>query len=408
MPPAPISNPTRRRRAFGPAAVVAAAFIGPGTVTTATLAGAAYGYTLLWGITFSTLATIALQEMSMRLGVVGRVSLGEAIRLRVPTGLPFAAAAALVVAAVLVGNAAYEGGNLAGALVGVRALPGLGALPAWTILAPAGLAALLLATGRTSLLQNALAALVLVMSVVFVVAALASRPPAGALLAGMFVPRLPSGAELAVIGLIGTTVVPYNLFLHASVARAHYPSADDLAAARLDTYVSVAIGGLVTLAIAVAAAGAGLTGEPDAARQLAAPLRNTFGAAGDYLIAGGFFAAGLSSAVTAPLAAAFAVGGLLRWDARLRSARMVAIWAGVLLVGAGFAATSTRPVRLILLAQVANGLLLPIIAAFLLWVANDATLLGTRRNSTAQNLAGALVLAVAVGLGARSLYFAFS
>jgi manganese transport protein len=67
---------------------VAAAFIGPGTVTTATLAGANYGYTLLWALTFSIIATLVLQEMSARLGVVTGEGLGEAIRARFGAGLP--------------------------------------------------------------------------------------------------------------------------------------------------------------------------------------------------------------------------------------------------------------------------------------------------------------------------------
>src|SRR5690606_36739174 len=69
-------------RSIGPGAVVVAAFIGPGTVTTATLAGARYGYTLLWALTFSLVATVALQEMAARLGVVTGAGLGEAIRAR--------------------------------------------------------------------------------------------------------------------------------------------------------------------------------------------------------------------------------------------------------------------------------------------------------------------------------------
>ncbi len=388
--------------------MVAAAFIGPGTVTTATLAGADYGYTLLWGIVFSTLATLVLQEMSMRLGVVGRLSLGEAIRRKVPSGWPFALAAGLVVLAVLVGNAAYEGGNLAGALLGVRAVPAFGELPAWTLVAPAGLAAGLLFFGRVQLVQRTLGALVGLMSVVFIVAAAASQPALAELLVGMLVPRLPTGSELTVMALIGTTVVPYNLFLHASVARNHYASPADLSAARLDTYVSVGVGGLVTLAIAIAAASTLGTETTSSAGQLANPLRPVFGSGANWLIAGGFFAAGLSSAITAPLAAAYAVGGLLRFDERLRSPRTLAVWGGVLLVGFVFAVTSTRPVALIVLAQAANGVLLPIVAGFLLYVANDASLLGERRNSPPQNILGLAVVVVTVGLGLRSVYLAFA
>ena len=70
----------KRLRNMGPGLLVAAAFIGPGTVTTASVMGANTGYALLWALVFSIFATIILQEMSARLGVVSREGLGEALR----------------------------------------------------------------------------------------------------------------------------------------------------------------------------------------------------------------------------------------------------------------------------------------------------------------------------------------
>ena len=73
---------TKRLKAVGPGAMVAAAFIGPGTVTTASVTGAEFGYALLWTMVFSIVATIVLQEMSARLGLVSGEGLGEALRER--------------------------------------------------------------------------------------------------------------------------------------------------------------------------------------------------------------------------------------------------------------------------------------------------------------------------------------
>lgn len=67
---------------FGPATLVTAAFIGPGTVVTASLAGANFGYALLWALLFSVLATLILQEMAARLGIVTGRGLGENLRLQ--------------------------------------------------------------------------------------------------------------------------------------------------------------------------------------------------------------------------------------------------------------------------------------------------------------------------------------
>ena len=106
---------------IGPGAMVAAAFIGPGTVTTATFAGSSYGYTLLWAIGFSIIATLVLQEMTARLGVIAGLGVGEAIRQKIKQPTFKILASVLVIGAILVGNAAYEAGNISGAVLGFSA-----------------------------------------------------------------------------------------------------------------------------------------------------------------------------------------------------------------------------------------------------------------------------------------------
>ena len=65
---------------FGPGLLVMAAFIGPGTVTTASKAGAGYGFALMWALLFSVIATLVLQEMAARLGLVTGRGLSDALR----------------------------------------------------------------------------------------------------------------------------------------------------------------------------------------------------------------------------------------------------------------------------------------------------------------------------------------
>lgn len=104
-----------RLRHIGPAAVVTAAFIGPGTVTTCTLAGVSYKYALLWTMLFSTVATIILQEMSARIGIVTGKGLGAAIKETYDNPTLRALASVLIVGAIGVGNAAFQSGNITGA-----------------------------------------------------------------------------------------------------------------------------------------------------------------------------------------------------------------------------------------------------------------------------------------------------
>ena len=75
------------KKYFGPSTLIAAAFIGPGTITTCTIAGVKSGYTLLWALVFSTFATMILQEMAARLGYTTQKGLGEAISLKFDKGI---------------------------------------------------------------------------------------------------------------------------------------------------------------------------------------------------------------------------------------------------------------------------------------------------------------------------------
>ncbi len=398
---------TAKLRQFGPGALVTAAFIGPGTVTACTLAGANYGYTLLWALLFATLATMALQEMSARLGLITHKGLGANLADLFATSALRWPLIALVGVALYAGNAAYEAGNLAGAALGIEAIAGEafagGGVFAPAILGMAGLAALLLVTGSYALIERALLALVAVMTLAFAATFAITRPDPGALLSGLFTPSVPDGALLTVIALIGTTIVPYNLFLHASAVARKGGTAQDLSAVRADTGISIGIGGLIAILIASTAAAslfsAGIAVETagDMARQFE-PL---FGSWSRYLLGVGLLAAGLTSAITAPMATGFAMAEILRLPSEAKSLVFRAIALSVLAIGAGLALAGIRPVEVILAAQLANGMLLPILAGFLLYAMNRRDLLGQYVNGWAANGAGLIVALVAAGLGAR-------
>lgn len=386
---------------IGPGALVAAAFIGPGTVTACTVAGAGFGMALVWALVFATVATVVLQEMSARLGVAARLGLGEAMMAGAGSRPLRWAAASLVLVALGIGNSAYQAGNLTGAVLGVEAIAGPGHRRLLVALL-AALAALALLSGSYRRIERLLIALVVLMALAFIGSAVLVRPDLSALVAGL-VPRVPTGGLLTAVALIGTTIVPYNLFLHAAAARERWPAGDAaaLSAARTDTGVCVGLGGLVSILILATAAatvfgsGAAIAGGADLART----IEPAFGSAARWLVGAGLFAAGLTSAITAPLAAAYAVAevaGRPRRGLLFRSAALA-----VLAVGTMVALLGLDPVRLILVAQVANGVLLPVVAGFLLYTMNRGDLLGQHRNRLASNLLGGLVLVVSIGLGLR-------
>ncbi len=393
-----------RFRAIGPGALTAAAFIGPGTVTTATLAGAGYGYALVWALVFATVAAVILQEMAARLGVVARRGLGEAIMERfAETPLLKWISAALIIAALFVGNAAYEGGNIAGAALGVEAaFPEL-ASRGYIAASIALIAGLILLFGGYRIIEKVLIAAVLVMTLAFATALIIIGPNWTALVKGALVPSIPLGAFPIVLGLIGTTIVPYNLFLHAAAARKRWNSAGDLNETRFDARLSIGVGGIVSILVLSTAAaslfgsGRTISNAADMARQ----LEPAFGASATYLLATGLFAAGLSSAITAPLATGFAAAELFKFESDPKVVKFRMVAGAVLLVGAIVAVTGARPIEIILFAQIANGVLLPVIAVFLLYAANSRKLLGAYANGLIANTAGLIVTLIAAMLGLR-------
>ena len=172
-----MADKPRRAGRFGPGLLVTAAFIGPGTIATASNAGANYGYALVWALLFSVFATVVLQEMALRLALVTRSGLAEAMRQAFSSPLAGRAVVMLIVAAIGVGNAAYEAGNITGAAVAVAGVTGGGTGP-WAI--AIGLAAAaLLGSGHYRLLERVLIALVLLMSIVFLACAVVSAPGPG-------------------------------------------------------------------------------------------------------------------------------------------------------------------------------------------------------------------------------------
>ena len=109
-------------RDIGPGVLIAAAFIGPGTVTLCTIAGASFGYSLIWAIVLSIFSTIVLQEMSLRIGLITKMNLAEVIRVNIKSKFINRLFLVLVICSILIGNTAYEAGNITGASLGISAI----------------------------------------------------------------------------------------------------------------------------------------------------------------------------------------------------------------------------------------------------------------------------------------------
>jgi NRAMP (natural resistance-associated macrophage protein)-like metal ion transporter len=264
------------------------------------------------------------------------------------------------------------------------------------------IAFILLYIGNYKFLEKALISLVLLMSVSFIATAILTKPNLLEILNGMFVPRFPEKSILTIIGLVGTTVVPYNLFLHASLVKERWHKKEDVSFARKDTIISIILGGLVSMAIIISAAAIQTTNIANAA-DLAKGLAPLFGDFATYFMALGLFAAGITSAITAPLAAAYVAKGCLGWSGGLKSKKFRFVWFAILFLGVLFSSIGIKPIEIIKFAQVANGMLLPIIAGILLWIVNKKSVLGNFVNTKTQNILGVFILLIAIFLGVKGI-----
>jgi Mn2+/Fe2+ NRAMP family transporter len=393
---------------IGPGPIIAAAFIGPGTVTVCTLAGVKFGYALLWAMLVSVFVTIILQLMVVRIGVVAQKDVSEVIKSEIKNPLFNVILIGLVLIAIFMGNAAYEAGNISGGILGLETLFGklewvMGnfTLNGYSLLI-GFIAFIILRIGDYKFLERFFVTLVLLMSISFLITAILTKPDIIQMLKGMIIPTVTSENILTIIALVGTTVVPYNLFLHSSLVKEKWKSTSELSLAKSDTVVAILIGGLVSISIIISAA-ANQSIEVLNAVDLAESLKPFYGNLAKYLLSIGLFAAGITSAITAPLAAAYVVRGCLGWKTDRNDIRFKWVWGIVLLLGVIFSTVGFKPIEIIKFAQIANGLLLPVIAGILLWMVNQKSILKDHVNSKLQNVIGFVIVLFALFLGIKGI-----
>ncbi|MEO1052142.1 MAG: divalent metal cation transporter [Bacteroidota bacterium] len=381
--------------------VISAAFIGPGTLATASSAGALFKFDLVWALVFASVACILLQECAARIMIASGYSFGEAVAKKflgkqgniIRWGLA---------GSVVFGCAAYQAGNILGALAGLDLL--IDVDPKILISGVGLLVGALLWFGTYKSIANMLGMVVALMGILFFLVVFQNPLDASALVKGAFVPNIPANAELIVVGLIGTTIVPYNLFLASGVSQGQKVSE-----MRFGIIIAIALGGLISIAILIVGTQVNQKMTFDV---LAQTLGDSFGPQAKILLALGLFAAGITSSITAPLASAITAKSLLghnnqNWSEGSKYYKRV--WMLVLGFGliVGLAQVDIFPV--IIMAQAVNGLLLPVVAIFLILTINDRNLIPIEfRNSIFLNIFLLLILFVSLVLGLNNLYKAGS
>lgn len=374
--------------------VISAAFIGPGTITTAITAGATHRLQLLWAVALGTLGCLMLQEVSARIVISSGLNLGQASQKCF--GSRWGHSLMVIVGVtVMLGCAAYEAGNILGAVAGLNLLSDLNTKALTVLIAVA--AFVVLWTNKRQVISWLMTALVGLMGIAFFVLALQQPFSIGDVIKQTVVPAFPAGSALLILGLVGTTIVPYNIFLGSGISKGK-----TIPLMRVGLTVSVLIGGLITAAILIAGTSVqAFSSFPE----LALALKEKLGPVGSLALGVGLFAAGFSSSITAPYASSIIASTVFGWEDQRR---LRWVWGAVLLVGFSFGISGIKPIPVILTVQALNGLILPLLVALLILLSNHKELLSAEhRHGWLYNVVLLLILGSVMLIGFNQVDKAF-
>ena len=383
---------------LGPGMIAASAGNDAGGIATFASVGAEQGYRLLWILIPITISLGLVQEMCARMGAVTGKGLADLIRERF--GVRWTA---FVMLALLVAN----GGVTVSEFVGIAAATELLGVPRF-ISVPLSAVSIwwLVVKGSYQRVERAF----LLMSLVFlgyIVSAFLARPDWNAVAVGLVRPSfsLDQAYLFTFIAVVGTTISPYmQVYVQSSVVEKGV-TPEDYPRTKMDVWVGTILAILVVFFIVVSTAatlhrqGVHIESAADAARA----LRPLAGAYAEKLFAIGLFGASMLAAGVLPLATAYSISEALGFEKGVsRSFREAPIFLGVftflVAVGAAIAVIPNLPlIRVLLVTQVINGLLLPIILFATLRLANDSELMGTHVNGIAYNI-GAWLTTIVVTL----------
>ena len=395
---------------LGPAFVAAVAYVDPGNVAANITAGARYGYLLVWVLVASNLAAMVVQYLSAKLGLVTGESLPSLLGGRLPTAgrIAFWAQAEIVAAAT----------DLAEVIGGALALHLLFGVPlVWggVIIGAVSMALLLIqGGGRQRSFENAIIALLVVITLGFLAGLVASPPDWGSVAWGM-VPRF-QGADSVLIAasMLGATIMPHAVYLHSSLVNDHeggtIPTADEhhseghlkrlLRATRIDIYWALGVAGVVNTGLLLLAASA-LQGQQgtDTIEGAHAAIDSALGPTVGTVFAVGLLASGLASTSVGAYAGSEIMNGLLHIRVPLCARRLVSLVPALAILAAG-----AEPTWALVVSQVALSFGIPFAIIPLVSLTRDRRVMGEHANSPVLAAAGALIAAAIVVLNLLLVY----
>jgi manganese transport protein len=394
--------------AFGPAFLVSVGYMDPGNWATDIEGGSRFNYQLLWVILASSIVAIFLQTLSAKLGIATGKGLAENVRDTYPRrarlGLWFIMELAMI---------ATDLAEFMGSALGISLLFHLPLLTSVLITGLDVLFILWLEHFGFRAVEVVIIGMVMLVGWAYVIEIVLVRPDIGGVARGMFIPQWSPSSILVAIGILGATVMPHNLFLHATQMKTRLtPGVDKrrlLLLARIDTFVALNAAWLVNSAILIVSAavffrnGVVVT-EIDQAYRSLSPLAGPLAAT---LFAVALLASGISSSVTGTMAGQIVMEEFLHlhirpWVRRVITRLMVMIPA-VVAVAAG-----AQPLNLLVVSQAALALVLPFAIFPLIDLTRRKDIMGEFANKRVTTVVASIILVGIVAANALLLWQTFA
>ncbi|MDD6346954.1 MAG: Nramp family divalent metal transporter [Lachnospiraceae bacterium] len=384
-------------KSLGPGAIMAAAIIGPGTVTTASTQGANYGFASLWLILLACVIAYFFQEPGARIALGCRQDVMTGIRTHIGKGW-----AIFLYIVILVGSIAFQAGNLSGASMALQYFfPGTSNLLWAAIISVLALAVILMK--RYNIIENINQVLIILMVLAFVITALTCHVPVGKMFSEGFSFQIPGGNAVLALSLLATTVTPNLVLGYSSFLRKKYGNVAEnevgtlIKTSRFGLGFNMVVTFLITGSIIICSATllnpAGI--EVKSAGDMAAQLTPLLGRFAGVFFSVGLFAAAFSSVIyqislhNMLLPKAFDMSD----DPRAPHNMLITVLVfAVPLLIIGISGSS--PTQLIILAQALNGVALPLVFILSWILCNRKDFMGKYKNNAVQNVVFGIVTAL--------------
>jgi manganese transport protein len=388
---------------LGPAFIACVAYVDPGNFATNMAGGARFGYALGWVVLSANLMAMLVQALSAKLGIATGRSLPEVCRDRLPHRL----VVVLWLQAELVAMAT-DLAEFTGAALGLHLVFGLSM---WVSVVLAGLATFAVLAMEASgfrRLEAAITVLVGVVVLAFCLELLVSRPPASAVAAGVFEPKLPGGSALLAVSIVGATVMPHVIYLHSALVRGRVEGKRAVDRRRIfrfeviDVLLAMGVAGVINLAmLATAAAVFFSRGDASAGGDLGRVVAGLNGSLGSGYLgahAGTVFGvallvSGIASSCVGTMSGQIVMDGFLQRRIPLFLRRGLTMIPALVVLALGFS-----PTRALVLSQVFLSFGIPFALVPLVIFTRNRALMGDLVNRRLTDVAAIAVTAVIVGL----------